>query len=72
MFDHKFQHIFHDQPPGSNLCFSMPEETTKEVYICVRPTRGSGFSHYRLMVSYPGVFLLANTTLVISNEALNY
>ena len=47
----------------------MIEETTKGVYIRVRPMRGSEFSSYRVMENSPGVCLLANINLVLATEA---
>ena len=36
-----------------------------------RPTCGSRFLRYRVMVNYPGVRLLDNTNLFVANEASN-
>ena len=51
------------------MCFRMPENTKKGVYMCVRPTCGSGFSLYQVMVNSMGVCLLENTTVVLATEA---
>ena len=52
------------------MYFCMLEETTKGVKLHVIPTRGSGLSCYQVMVNYPGVCLLASTTLRHSNQGI--
>ena len=42
-------------------------ETFGRGKLCVRPTRSSGFSRYRVMVDYQGVLLLANLFLVLAS-----
>ena len=58
--------------PGKLLCFCMPEETTKGVYICVMPMHGSGLPCYRLMVNSMGFCSLENTILGLATDALNF
>ena len=67
-----FWHIFHDQSPGSNLYFRIPEETTKGVNIHVRTKIGSGLSRYQVMVNCPGVCLLESTTLRYINQGIKF
>ena len=50
----------------------MPEETSKEVKLHVSPTCGSGFSRYRVMVNYSGVYLFTSTILKYSNRGIEF
>ena len=56
---------------GSNLHFLKPEKIFEGNEVRVMPTRSSWFSCYQVMFNSSGVFLLANTTLVLATEASN-
>ena len=50
--------------PGSRLRFRKTEKLSEGEEICVRPTRGSGFSRYRLMVNSQGVLSGKNASVL--------
>ena len=56
--------IFHDQVLDSRPHFRNPENFQKGKIYVFRPTRGSGFSRYRVMVKYMGVMLRITRSLV--------
>ena len=56
--------IFHDRVLGPRTHFQEPEDFMKGKLYVFRPTRSSGFSHYRVMVKYPVVMLRRTMYLV--------
>ena len=50
--------------PGSRPRFRKTEKLSEGEEICVRPTRGSGFSHYQVMVNSQGVMYGLNMSIV--------
>ena len=56
---------------GLNLCFESLRKFWKGKNYVLGP-HGSRFSRYQVMVNYPVVFLLANTTLGLATKASNY
>ena len=61
--------IFHDLPPGQNLCFRKPEKISKGEDVRVWPTRSRGLSRYRVMVNSQGVISRNNQVPRVTSEA---